>query len=269
MKKVLVSLLLVAFFMMVSCDGEDTGNTGDTGNSGNTGDTGNTGNTGDSGNTGDTAETGACTDMSIIEPVAEYENYFALNVVAEINPFGASSEEITEAAYKKFNIKITGQPNTDLDPSMIYATLDEKGNNIQIIAMGDMGDNESEYNTSIAAMLPIDGLEKMKSDNVSKVDMAPYVILFKITELADNILKSCQTGLSDVSPEGSDFLGFGKMEVCLEENQSFESGELIRIGFNASMIVDPEEVADVYGVESIEELCTCYNVETGDEVECP
>jgi hypothetical protein len=43
MKKILVTMLLLAVFMVVSCGGSDTGNTGDTGDTGNTGDTGDTG----------------------------------------------------------------------------------------------------------------------------------------------------------------------------------------------------------------------------------
>jgi len=57
-----------------------------------------------------------------------------------INPFDGSNE-MKEAEYKKFNIKISDQPNTELVDSSIYASLNQSGESIYIIAQGDMGDN--------------------------------------------------------------------------------------------------------------------------------
>jgi len=64
-------------------------------------------------------------------------------------------------------------------------------------------------------------------------------------------------------------MGVGKMEACLEENENFTAGEFIKIGFNAKMIVDPQEVANILGAQSPEDLCDCYDMETEEEVDCP
>lgn len=72
----------------------------------------------DAGNAGDMGY--AFANLSFIEPVAGYENYFALNIVAVINPkdFAGQPEG---ASYKEFNINITDFPNTNLSANSIYA----------------------------------------------------------------------------------------------------------------------------------------------------
>jgi len=263
--KIVMFLILIFMLFAVSCGDDDDGNTGNTGETADTGDSGTDEVEADD---TDVAEAAACTNMSIIAPNPDYESYFALNIVAEINPFGGSNE-MTEAEYKKFNIKISGQENTELADSFVYASLNESGESLYISVFGDKGDNESEYNTAIGGMIPISFLKKMKTDGVNAINAGPYVVLHKIIELPDNVVKSCMTGMSDVSQEGSELLGLGKMEVCLEENENFTAGEFIKLGLNVKMIADPQEVANKMGTGDPEEMCNCFNMETEDEVDCP
>ena len=99
MNKLLVTIFIFLLFFAVSCGDGDDGDTGNTGNTGDTGDTGDTG-TDEEVNDTDAGEENACMNMDIIEPDPDYESYFALNVIAEINPFGPSNE-MKEADQRK------------------------------------------------------------------------------------------------------------------------------------------------------------------------
>ena len=252
-------------------DAGDTGGDDDTDDAGNTAtdtEIGDTDDDSDAGNTGDTGD--ACTNLSIIEPVTGYENYFALNIVAVINPEDFTGQP-EGASYKEFNINITGSPDTDLSPNSIYAvekTTDDY-DYISIYALGDKGENKSTYNTLIITTIPKQGLASMKTNNQHTIDMAPFIRLYKLTELPDRYLKQCEVSMSYFDKPDPNFPAKGKMEVCLEDNENFDSGEVLRIGFNVNMNVDKEEIANLYDYDSVDKLCICYSPTNGDSIECP
>ena len=216
----------------------------------------------------DHAEESGCVDSSFIEPNPDYESYFALNVVAEINPDGSISE-MTEAIYKDFNIKIKDHPEIMLDSSMVSAFFVEDDTHVFIGAFGDRLFHGKHQETSILAMISRETLISMKSIDFNYIDEVPRIQMNTLEELPDNIAKSCITGLHDFSSTDHFFPGLGKTKICMEENEDFSVGEFIRIGFNANLVTDKEEIAWRMGLEPGEEYCNCWRFETYEEVDCP
>ena len=211
MKNSLFLLVFILLFFAFSCGGDpiDTGGVDDTENEKGTDDVENVDDTEDEKGTADVenvdetqdleieeevndadmeeitddhAEESGCVDSSFIEPDPDYDSYFALNVVAEINPDG-SIFEMTEAIYKDFNIKIKDHPEIMLDSSMVSAFFVEDDEYVFIGAFGDNRFHEKHHETSILAMIPTKTLISMKSIDLNYIDEAPRIQMNRLEEL--------------------------------------------------------------------------------------
>ena len=176
---------------------------------------------------------------------------------------------MTEAIYKDFNIKIKDHPEIMLDSSMVSAFFVEDDTDVFIGAFGDRFFHGKHQETSILVIIPRETLISMKSIDFNYIDEVPRIQMNTLEELPDNIAKSCITGLHDFASTDHFFSGLGKTKICMDENEDFSVGEVIRIGFNAGLVTDKDEIAWRLGLEPGDQYCNCWSFDTYEEVDCP
>lgn len=217
---------------------------------------------------------GGCTlSSSIVNSTAS--SYFAYKGTGKIQSSSASSVDWnTNSVTVKFG-GIPGKTKNIADKYSYFiesyiSNDDTRYDTVAIIAL-DNFDSDGYAGSSIDAEVPIYFItDYLIPNNIFEMSIAPYLWFFDLTWTSDHsYLKRCLIA-SNKFGYNSDFrndTNLGKLQVCYENNDDFSIGETFKVAFFAELLTG-QNMLDDYGVDSAEDLCWCYNNNSGSQVAC-
>jgi hypothetical protein len=216
----------------------------------------------------DDAEPEKCkVDPSILDVVEGYESYYALNIIAPIND-STSTERPAGPVYSKFKINIDGHPEIKLDPNFIFVQDNIQDNTLDIYTLGDLGNNKQYYYTFMVTALPLEWVDILRADEETKLPTVPFTQVLTLEEFT-GYLRQCVIGIGSIITTEEGQFAEGNMELCYDQNKNFEFGENLRLGFNAKINTNKQDIVDLFSnVNSVDELCSCYGTDN-KEIPCP
>ncbi len=236
--------------------------------------------------------TGGCKlDESLLD--SDAKAYFAFKGAGVINDPGTEDPEWASLV----KTSLVGIDGKDLDYATSYSfflttTLTANDgsdiNSVALEALGDPDMSTGRFTTIAFAALPIDYIEMLKElvddpdymesypEYAEKhiVPIAPVTQIIDILYTADtHYVKQCMLAVNKYG--NNEVFGqetsIGKFQVCYEKNEDFSIGETFKLAMNAELAMG-QEIVDMYtDVDSIDDLCTCFDLKaTGDDdqVDC-
>ena len=238
----------------------ESGDSGSGNNSGNT----DTVNTGDS---GDTPEPPAACKLDAAYATSDAEAYFAFKGMGEIN-----SRTVQQPSWANMvTATLGGVEGKDLDYADSYSffmpTTIQNQNAIMLQAMGDPNMDSGRFTAAALAIIPIEYIDFMKENETDHLDQAPIVQVIDIAISKDEAYgKQCILAANKADESGQ--IALGKMQICYDKNEEFAVGETFKLSMAAELIVG-EALVDFYqDVETADDLCNCYNMDTEEDVDC-
>ena len=228
-------------------------------------DTGDTEPDGDSGDSGDSGSTACKLDAAYA--TIDAEAYFAFKGMGEIN----SRTVQTPSWANMVTATLVGVEGKDLDYADGYSffmpTTIQNQNAIMLQAMGDPDMSTQRFTAAALAIIPIEYIDFMKENETDHLDQAPIVQVIDIAISKDEAYgKQCILAANKADESGQ--IALGKMQICYDKNEEFAVGETFKLSMAAELIVG-EALVDFYqDVETADDLCNCYNMDTEEDVDC-
>ena len=216
----------------------------------------------DTGNTGTTA----C-ELDAAYATSDAEAYFAFKGMGEINSRNVQSPSWANMV----TATLVGVEGKDLDYADSYSffmpTTIQGSNAIMLQAMGDPNMSSGRFTAAALAIVPIEYIDFMKENETDHLDQAPIVQIIEFAYSADDAYgKQCILAANKVDETGQ--IALGKMQICYDKNEEFAVGETFKLSMAAELTVG-EALVDFYqDVESVDDLCSCYNMDTEEDVDC-
>ena len=216
-------------------------------------------------------------DVNILN--SDAERYFAfkgtgtINETVDIDPFFASLVKTS----------LVGFDGKDLDYAQHYSfffstTQDTDIPVIALRALGDPNMSTGLFSTIAYAYVSIDSINIMKENEVDRLPTAPDVKIFDIIYTSDSkYAKHCLIGRNKYGfvEELGEETALGTTQVCYNNNVDFSVGEEFKLAMVAELIVGQEIIDADPDIETIDDLCTCYDYslpeddpDYGKEIDC-
>ncbi|MBR6245459.1 hypothetical protein IKR20_07805 [bacterium] len=270
MKKFLaVTVAIILALFVISCGDskkEEPKTDDDVVDSGNTEPDGDSGSIeepdGDSGDSGSTA----C-KLDAAYATSDAEAYFAFKGMGEINSRSAERPSFANMV----TATLVGVEGKDLDLADSYSffmpTTFQNQNAIMLQAMGDPNMDSGRFTAAALAVVPIELIDFMKENETDHLDQAPIVQVIDIAISKDEAYgKQCILAANKADESGK--IALGKMQICYDKNEEFAVGETFKLSMAAELTVG-EALVDFYqDVETVDDLCTCFDMDTDEEVDC-
>ena len=249
-----------------AADVSDSGNTAP--DSGDTApDSGYTGpDSGDTGpDSGDTEPPAAC-KLDAAYATSDAEAYFAFKGIGEINSMNVQDPSWVNLV----TVELVGVEGKDLDYADSYSffmqTTFQDMPAVKLQAMGDPDMSLGRFTAVGLAIVPIEYIDYMKETGTYYLDQAPIVQIFDLSFSADDAYyKQCQIAANKV--DESSWIALGRMQICYDKNKEFAAGETFKLSMAAELAVG-EDILKFYDAESLEDLCVCYEINSGEEIDC-
>jgi hypothetical protein len=269
MKKFLaVTVAIILALFVISCgdskkdEPKTDGDIVDSGDDDPTTDTGDTEPDGDSGDSGSTA----C-KLDAAYATSDAEAYFAFKGMGEIN-----SRTVQQPSWANMvTATLVGVEGKDLDYADGYSFFmpysNQGTNGVMLQAMGDPDMSSGRFTAAALAIVPMEYIDFMKENETDHLDQAPIVQVIDIAISKDEAYgKQCILAANKVDESGQ--IALGKMQICYDKNEEFAVGETFKLSMAAELIVG-EALVDFYqDVETADDLCNCYNMDTEEDVDC-
>jgi hypothetical protein len=269
MKKFLaVTVAIILALFVISCgdskkdEPKTDGDIVDSGDDDPTTDTGDTEPDGDSGDSGSTA----C-KLDAAYATSDAEAYFAFKGMGEIN----SSNTQSPSWANMVTATLVGVEGKDLDYADSYSffipTTIQGTSAIMLQAMGDPNMSTGRFTSVALAIVPIEYIDYMKENEIDYLDQAPIVQVIDLAYTADDAYgKQCILAANKVDESGQ--IALGKMQVCYDKNEEFAVGETFKLSMAAELTVG-DDLVDFYSdVETAADLCTCFDMDSDETVDC-
>ena len=216
-------------------------------------------------NDADSGDSGKACKLDEAYATIEAEKYFTFKGWGKIN------NSLSSVAAQMVTTALVGVEGRDLDyassHSYFYNTTLDDQPAILLQAVGDPNFSIGKITTLVNVYIPIEDINLMKKNGTNHLDQAPIVKIMDITETSDSAYqKLCFLATNDV--DKTDKHKLGKMQICYNKNEDFSAGETFKLSMAAELTVG-EDILDVYDdVDSMDDLCTCYDVETEEKIDC-
>ena len=215
----------------------------------------------------DTPEPPAACKLDAAYATSDAEAYFAFKGMGEIN-----SRTVQQPSWANMvTATLVGVEGKDLDYADGYSffmpTTIQGQNAIMLQAMGDPNMSSGRFTAAALAIVPFEYIDFMKENETDHLDQAPIVQVIDIAISADEAYgKQCILAANKADESGQ--IALGKMQVCYDKNEEFAVGETFKLSMAAELIVG-EALVDFYqDVETADDLCNCYNMDTEEDVDC-
>ena len=223
------------------------------------------------------ADSSCLLDASLIN--SDAEKYFGYKGIGKINPGDVAEPEW--ASLVKFALE--GIEGKDLDYADNYSFFFETtltGNDgsdilsVAVEALGDPNMSSDRFTTIAFAAVPIQYIDALKEAGADVFPSAPITQVIDLAFTSDNVYaKQCMIGVNKyaMSEDFAQEMPVGQFQVCYDNNETFAVGETFKLAMNAELGVG-QEIVDMYSdVDTIDDLCTCFDLTaTGDDdtVDC-
>ena len=231
----------------------------------------------------DTEPEGCQLDASILN--WESEPYFAFKGIGKINDPNTSDPDWTNMV----TVALKGIDGKDLDYANQYSFYlttqlqgqDAEGNlvpidSVAVEALGDPNMSTGRFTTIAFAAVPIDYIETLKENEEilnGVFPSAPITQIIDILYTSDTkFVRQCMVAVNKYGANevfGQE-MPLGQFQVCYDKNVDFSIGETFKMAMVAELAVG-QEIVDMYtDVDSVDDLCNCFDLSTeeGDEVDC-
>lgn len=131
------------------------------------------------------------------------------------------------------------------------------------VALEVIGDTDSSgyYSTVVFVLIPVYYLNIMIEDELDVMTSAPITLVRDYHYSKDHVFaRECTVAANNGE-------GDGEFQVAFENNIDFSAGETFDLTMKVELAVG-QELIDSLDVETEEELCRCYKISGGGDVEC-
>ena len=226
----------------------------------------------------DPADPASCSlDESILDDCISSGNYcFAFKGEGVINADGSYSESyIDDAAAILLGFESSGKHlEYAQENSTFFSTTFNESQAVELLVRGDPAFGEfgnTVVTTLVETYIPLVYIDAMKEIGSDRLAAAPVSRVYDILPSSDSqYAKQCLIAANrfDYAPDFGQDMPVGATQVCYGENDSFGVGETFRLAMRADLVVDQEELLQLQGVDSQEDLCKCFELGSNSEVDC-
>ena len=278
MKKIFVVFILFCALLLISCN-DDNPNEADSFSNGESSEQETNDIVPETNNSQDSDTKECILDENILE--SSDAHYFAFEGIGLINDL--EQDQPTPVDFVKTNL--FGIEGKDLDNSEAYFlstnipdTNDYKNNksDFPAITIKVINDSDKLSTTIVFANVPISYIDILKEHDKKFHNVLPAAPITNIVDFLytedGKFVKQCIIAASKygIVEELGQETALGKTQICYENNNTFAAGETFNIAMLAKLAVG-QEIVDTYSdINSIDELCTCFDLDnSADEaIDC-
>ncbi len=200
---------------------------------------------------------------SMTTPDSSWKSWFTIKAFGVINNSEDNSQPTSAFQYKQ-SLNLTNNPSAKLTTSWVFYSRDNISDSILLYAAGDPG--TTVYQTFVVSFFPIAQLSDWKQHNMQKIADGVKTLVYRIKEYSTTIIKQCVVAAGEQHYITEAVIG--NTEICLEDNKTFDIKEIMKTGLGVKLTEDTSKLIAIMDVSSVDELCLCYNTNTGSPADC-
>lgn len=207
-------------------------------------------------------------DNSILE--SEAEAYFSFKGRGIIN-----SSEDDPAFADAVTATLVGIEGKTLSYSSKYSYFSIESLNgmedvLTLWVYGDANMAKGYFGTIVVAMIPLEYIDFMQSEELDRLPLAPIIqIIDMVYSLDGKYVKQCMAATNkngEMNEYGT--TAIGAFQICSDQNQGISEGAEIKLAVLAELATGEEILENFDDVETMDDLCSCYNKNDYTETDC-